>query len=296
MKISSPKNLASPLKKNTLFLCHVKIILLMVVILLLFLPGMFNTTHEYSNHFSANTQESKIIPVSFFQYSLNDFNLGLFDMGHYGIDIEATCVLFFIVASFIVVELVFSIIRATNPIFTQKGKWQLILPILIFVLIIATALWFNFDKSNGLKIYEYTFEYTDDITGEVSIFTEEWAETTINELGEPERFNAKVIALKSWTNTVNLGYLFYIVIGLFIAILSIDFYTIISNSPHKNQENTEKTFAYQSEMTNEMNKKSNPPEPKSYNLDELKKLKELLDLGAITDEEFNEKKKELLGL
>lgn len=30
--------------------------------------------------------------------------------------------------------------------------------------------------------------------------------------------------------------------------------------------------------------------------DEIKKFKELLDMGAITQEEFNDKKKELLGL
>lgn len=50
------------------------------------------------------------------------------------------------------------------------------------------------------------------------------------------------------------------------------------------------------EELDEINGKNNPPETQSSNLDEIKKLKELLDLGAITEEEFNSKKKELLGL
>ncbi len=37
-------------------------------------------------------------------------------------------------------------------------------------------------------------------------------------------------------------------------------------------------------------------EVNSSNIDELKKYKELLDMGAITQEEFNKKKKELLNL
>ena len=44
---------------------------------------------------------------------------------------------------------------------------------------------------------------------------------------------------------------------------------------------------------------SNQPQQKkndNTNLDEIKKLKELLDIGAITQEEFDTKKKELLGL
>ena len=50
---------------------------------------------------------------------------------------------------------------------------------------------------------------------------------------------------------------------------------------------------------NENESKSPASEPTSAptsNLDEIKKLKELLDLGAITEEEFDTKKKQLLGL
>lgn len=42
--------------------------------------------------------------------------------------------------------------------------------------------------------------------------------------------------------------------------------------------------------------KKNRPIPEEDNLDKIKKLKELLDMGAITQEEFDEKKKELLNL
>jgi hypothetical protein len=42
--------------------------------------------------------------------------------------------------------------------------------------------------------------------------------------------------------------------------------------------------------------KKNKPSPEEDNLDKIKKLKELLDMGAITQEEFDEKKKELLNL
>lgn len=40
----------------------------------------------------------------------------------------------------------------------------------------------------------------------------------------------------------------------------------------------------------------NVPSPTLSNADELKKYKDLLDMGAITQEEFDEKKKQLLGL
>ena len=40
----------------------------------------------------------------------------------------------------------------------------------------------------------------------------------------------------------------------------------------------------------------NVPSPALSNADELKKYKDLLDMGAITQEEFDEKKKQLLGL
>ena len=36
--------------------------------------------------------------------------------------------------------------------------------------------------------------------------------------------------------------------------------------------------------------------PTTYAMDELKKLKELLDMGIVTQEEFDAKKKQLLGL
>ena len=42
--------------------------------------------------------------------------------------------------------------------------------------------------------------------------------------------------------------------------------------------------------------KKNKTAPDEDNLDKIKKLKELLDMGAITQEEFDEKKKELLDL
>ena len=57
----------------------------------------------------------------------------------------------------------------------------------------------------------------------------------------------------------------------------------------KTKRITEKEFE-------ELKAKSNQSVAPVSNLDEIKKLKELLDLGAITEEEFNAKKKELLGL
>ena len=42
--------------------------------------------------------------------------------------------------------------------------------------------------------------------------------------------------------------------------------------------------------------KKNKTSSEEDNLDKIKKLKELLDMGAITQEEFDEKKKELLNL
>jgi hypothetical protein len=48
-------------------------------------------------------------------------------------------------------------------------------------------------------------------------------------------------------------------------------------------------------LSNLISKKTTPS-PEEDNLDKIKKLKELLDIGAITQEEFDEKKKELLNL
>ena len=42
--------------------------------------------------------------------------------------------------------------------------------------------------------------------------------------------------------------------------------------------------------------KKNKTSSEEDNLDKIRKLKELLDMGAITPEEFDEKKKQLLGL
>ena len=42
--------------------------------------------------------------------------------------------------------------------------------------------------------------------------------------------------------------------------------------------------------------KANNPQPTTSPADELKKYKELLDMGIITQEEFDAKKKQLLGL
>ena len=49
---------------------------------------------------------------------------------------------------------------------------------------------------------------------------------------------------------------------------------------------------YIDEYMSKLNKNNNP----KSNLDEIKKLKELLDMGAINQEEFDKKKKELLEL
>lgn len=55
-----------------------------------------------------------------------------------------------------------------------------------------------------------------------------------------------------------------------------------------------KSLLYQNWTRHKQNHKANINT--GSNLDEIKKLKELLDMGAITQEEFDTKKKELLGL
>lgn len=224
---SLPQNSISKIKKNTQFLCFLGLVLKVVLVLLLFLPGMFNITHNYSNHFSANTLETKIFSVSFLKYSLAD--LDIFDLGRAQVDIEATTVLFFIVAAFMIIEITFSTIRILKPILLQKGKFQLILSVLIFVLLITISVWFNFDRSNGMKFYEYELTFTDEITGEVSRTIETWSETFVNNGWSPgSSYNTRITGLITYTNTISFGFLFYLVVLLLIAILAIDFYVIRS--------------------------------------------------------------------
>ena len=71
----------------------------------------------------------------------------------------------------------------------------------------------------------------------------------------------------------------------------------------KTKEFETKENGYKSQIE-ELNKKITPPKPKEVQipkelqdqLNELKKFKELLDMGIITQEEFDAKKKQLLGL
>lgn len=69
----------------------------------------------------------------------------------------------------------------------------------------------------------------------------------------------------------------------------VDYYACPQCRSRKIRRITEKEFE-------ELKATNNTPVAPTSNLDEIKKLKELLDLGAITEEEFNAKKKELLGL
>lgn len=62
---------------------------------------------------------------------------------------------------------------------------------------------------------------------------------------------------------------------------------------YKINKNNSKYFKTESEKTNDLLEIQVSKNSKT-NLDELKKLKELLDSGAITQEEFDKKKKELL--
>lgn len=67
----------------------------------------------------------------------------------------------------------------------------------------------------------------------------------------------------------------------------------------KNRKNINKIFEQISKALEQKNKtipNTNSKIDNSSPLEEIKKLKELLDMGAITQEEFDAKKKELLGL
>lgn len=66
-----------------------------------------------------------------------------------------------------------------------------------------------------------------------------------------------------------------------------------------NYANENKIAQFIKEYIENYNLRQNQPQQiikKDSNLDEIKKLKELLDMGAISQEEFDKKKKELLNL
>ena len=77
----------------------------------------------------------------------------------------------------------------------------------------------------------------------------------------------------------NRGILFVSITGCSVLIFAVATYFVISSKKSISKE-----------------KKVNKTPKTTDATDELKKFKELLDLGAITEEEFNSKKKELLGL
>ena len=69
--------------------------------------------------------------------------------------------------------------------------------------------------------------------------------------------------------------------------------------PYMNYDEENKNAEFIKNYIEEYNANLNKPQiiqNNSSNLDEVKKLKELLDMNAITQEEFDKKKKELLGL
>lgn len=84
---------------------------------------------------------------------------------------------------------------------------------------------------------------------------------------------------------VNLGYREYSIGWMFYIIVAIHIANIIVSSIIKTDKIAEAT------KIEKITKVEN-----TSNLDELKKLKELLDMGVINQEEFDAKKKQLLGL
>ena len=70
-------------------------------------------------------------------------------------------------------------------------------------------------------------------------------------------------------------------------------FLLIKNRDEIHKEITKLLVARQEKSDNKVITKQ---ETTSYNADELKKFKELLDSGVITEEEFDAKKKQLLGL
>ena len=86
-------------------------------------------------------------------------------------------------------------------------------------------------------------------------------------------------AKSNLTPIENRGILFAVIAGCSIVVFAVSTYLAVSSKKNPQKE----------KITNTKKNMSGVP-------DELKKFKELLDLGAITQEEFDAKKKELLGL
>ena len=89
-------------------------------------------------------------------------------------------------------------------------------------------------------------------------------------------FHAKVLMAYTWSSSSGCVLLLILVAIIFIGFIK------RSNS-----------FSPKKEITPDV---INNPEQTPTNADELKKFKELLDMGAISQEEYDQKKKELLGL
>ncbi len=86
-----------------------------------------------------------------------------------------------------------------------------------------------------------------------------------------------------------------IILKLIDSLNLIDFVVVDKNS-FKEVETTAKTSAEQNNIDSEENANLSTGHVTTCSIEEIKKFKELLDLGIITQEEFNTKKKELLGL
>jgi uncharacterized membrane protein len=77
----------------------------------------------------------------------------------------------------------------------------------------------------------------------------------------------------SWNTEINWG--FYVICVLYFCILALEFFKQFSKIPDTKQSK---------------------PVKKQNDLEDIEKLKQLLDAGIITQEEFDAKKKQLLGL
>jgi len=277
------KTLLQKNEDKTHFLSFLQLVLKAVFVLLLFLPGMFNINHTYSNH-TTLTSDTEIIPISFLRYSLANL---VTPSDEPSVSIGLAEILFYIISSFIVIEFIFSIIRAIKPSFASKGKWQIILPVAILVLFVVSSLAYNWDRSNGMEML-----VADVYDADTNSY---YTQTRYDWDGSTPYFGENIIVKSAIThsNTVSIDNLFYIAIAFLVVIIAIDFYIIINSSKNKaKNSNTE------NHTTNNVQETISQPQSViniSYTA-ELEKLKELLDKGIITKEEFEAKKKQLLGL
>ncbi len=225
-----------PKKDRTRFWLIMKLVVMAIFIASLFFLGMFKIDYESTSHISNHIEEYEYTP-SFFYYSNYYLDFGSSDIcTNGGITADKVpqfnfpTILFNIIAAVIILEIVFSIIRILKFKYVKINNWQLILPILIFLLFITSSVSSYFSGYHNNRIYTYEFTYTDSVTGEIYQYTDTFTQKMLDSgFATPETSVGSDTTYKLISSEIyhyNFGPIFYLAIAIYIFMIIIDCYTI----------------------------------------------------------------------